>query len=306
MRTQAEGREPGWTNARVLWSFLRPRRLALVAGIVLGLLITGATLATPLVLRNLLDGLTTGLSIGGWVALLVALLLVGAALSLVQEVLLGRLSEDVVLDARTSMVHRLLRVHMRELAHRPRLARAQELAQGAVGRMSGTLERFLAAVRPQVVSFCRAKLTGSAGVGTAEDVAQEVLLAVCKALPRYRGGVAVMTWVTGIARGKIVDAFRASRRSRSTPSPAVPDAVDPNPGPEFAAVRAPETDWLRLALARLPDSHRKVLVLRVALGYTAAEVAQAVGSTAGAVRLTQHRALNQLRAMLVESAPTTV
>jgi hypothetical protein len=38
-----------------------------------------------------------------------------------------------------------------------------------------------------------------------------------------------------------------------------------------------------------------VLVLRVAVGMSAEETAQAVGSTTGAVRVTQHRALARLR-----------
>jgi RNA polymerase sigma-70 factor (ECF subfamily) len=41
-----------------------------------------------------------------------------------------------------------------------------------------------------------------------------------------------------------------------------------------------------------------VLVLRVAVGLSAEEAAQAVGSTTGTVRVTQHRALARLRRLL--------
>ncbi|MFC4947713.1 ABC transporter ATP-binding protein [Pseudonocardia sp. GCM10023141] len=110
-------------NLRVLWSFVRPHRWVLALGIVLGLATTGATLATPMVTRSLLDGLastnSSGTPIGQWVWLLVALLLAGAGFGLAQWMLLGRLAETIVLDARSAMVRRLFRVRLGELARRP-------------------------------------------------------------------------------------------------------------------------------------------------------------------------------------------
>jgi RNA polymerase sigma-70 factor (ECF subfamily) len=43
-----------------------------------------------------------------------------------------------------------------------------------------------------------------------------------------------------------------------------------------------------------------VLVLRVAMQFSAEETARAVGSTPGAVRVTQHRALTKLRTMMAQ------
>jgi RNA polymerase sigma-70 factor (ECF subfamily) len=51
----------------------------------------------------------------------------------------------------------------------------------------------------------------------------------------------------------------------------------------------------------LPDRERETLVLRVALGLSAAETAQAVQSTPGAVRVLQHRALARLRGALASN-----
>ena len=165
------------------------------------------------------------------------------------------------------------------------------------------LDSFLRAVHTPVVRFCRAKLDGSVGVLTADDVAQEVLFALCEALPRYRpDGSAVMAFVIGIAKFKIVDAFRAAGRDRSTASDVMPESADPDPGPEFAAVLSAETGRLRRALARLPENHREIIVLRVALHYSAEEVARILGTSPGAVRVTQHRALRRLRVLLAEPA----
>lgn len=47
-------------------------------------------------------------------------------------------------------------------------------------------------------------------------------------------------------------------------------------------------------LHMLPDKQREILVLRIVVGLSAEETAEAVGSTPGAVRVVQHRALNRL------------
>jgi hypothetical protein len=51
-------------------------------------------------------------------------------------------------------------------------------------------------------------------------------------------------------------------------------------------------------LHKLTPRQREVLVLRIAVGLSAEETAQVVGSTPGAVRVTQHRALNRLRGVI--------
>jgi RNA polymerase sigma-70 factor (ECF subfamily) len=48
----------------------------------------------------------------------------------------------------------------------------------------------------------------------------------------------------------------------------------------------------------LPDKQREIVVLRVVVGLSAEETADAVGSTPGAVRVAQHRALARLRKVL--------
>ena len=45
----------------------------------------------------------------------------------------------------------------------------------------------------------------------------------------------------------------------------------------------------------LPDNQREIVLLRVAAGLSAAETADVLGMTLGAVRVAQHRALARLR-----------
>lgn len=51
-------------------------------------------------------------------------------------------------------------------------------------------------------------------------------------------------------------------------------------------------------LEAVSDKQREILHLRVVVGLSVEETAEAVGSTPGAVRVAQHRALNRLRDLL--------
>jgi RNA polymerase sigma-70 factor (ECF subfamily) len=182
--------------------------------------------------------------------------------------------------------------------------RDAELNRFAVLASTGdrlALERLLERIRPMVVHYCRARIgSGTLGMQSAEDVAQDALLAVCGALERWRPEKRVMAFVYGITSNKVVDAYRAAGRDRSTPTEGVPDSPDQRPGPESAAVLSSQVEELRRLLDELPEHHREVLVLRVALGLSAAETAQTVGSTPGAVRVTQHRAMAKLRELVAQ------
>lgn len=182
-------------------------------------------------------------------------------------------------------------------------AEIEQLAMAARTGEARALNAFLKAIEGQVLRYCRSRLaTGS--VQTANDVAQDVLYAVCDALPRYQpeAGGSVMAFVLGIARFKVVDAFRAGGRDRSIPVDIVPDRPDHEDGPAEIAIRGTEAVRLRAALAQLPENHREVIVMRIGLSYSAEEVARLLGTTAGAVRVTQHRAMIKLRGLLAEPA----
>jgi RNA polymerase sigma-70 factor (ECF subfamily) len=49
----------------------------------------------------------------------------------------------------------------------------------------------------------------------------------------------------------------------------------------------------------LPAKQREILILRVVVGLSAEETAAAVGSTTGAVRVAQHRALSRLKSEII-------
>ena len=170
----------------------------------------------------------------------------------------------------------------------------------AVGGDVRAVDRLLAQVRPLVVRYCRARVgRQERSFASADDVAQEVCLAVLTALPSYRDqGRPFLAFVYGIAAHKVADAHRAAARNRSEPVADVPDEPDDQAGPEQRAMRGELSGEMAELLKVLPPKQREIVVLRVVVGLSAEETADAVGSTPGAVRVAQHRALTRLRAAL--------
>ncbi|MFD1149606.1 sigma-70 family RNA polymerase sigma factor [Saccharothrix hoggarensis] len=165
------------------------------------------------------------------------------------------------------------------------------------------VNELLASIRPVIVKYCRARFgRGERSSASSEDVAQEVCLAVLKALPSYREqGRPFLAFVYGIAAHKVADAHRAASRNRAEPVPEPPDGASGDAGPEDRALHGELSDRMGRLLGVLPDRQREILVLRVVLGLSAEETAQVVDSTPGAVRVAQHRALARLRKALEES-----
>ncbi|SFP02779.1 ATP-binding cassette, subfamily B [Amycolatopsis arida] len=103
----------------MLWSFARPHTRTLALGLLLALVGSAAGLATPMVTKWVLDSLGASASLLGPVIALLVLLVVGLVIWAGQWILLGTLGERVVLQARESMVRRLLRVTVPALTSRP-------------------------------------------------------------------------------------------------------------------------------------------------------------------------------------------
>jgi RNA polymerase sigma-70 factor, ECF subfamily len=176
----------------------------------------------------------------------------------------------------------------------------QNLAAAASGGDRPALNRVLAIIRPLIVRYCRARVgTQERSFAAADDVAQEVCVAVLTALPRYRDqGRPFVTFVYGIARHKVADAHRVAARNRCDPVAELPEELDPQDGPEQQAINGMMSARMGQLLNALSASQREVVVLRVVVGLSTEETAAAVGSTPGAVRVAQHRALAKLRATL--------
>ena len=159
------------------------------------------------------------------------------------------------------------------------------------------VEALLLFLRPLVVRYCRGKLGRLPGsFSTADDVAQEVCVAVYRALPTYQHmGRPFLSFVYGIAAHKIADVHRANARDKSDPIADTPDRVSDDDGPEALTLRRELRDQTATMLSVLTPRQRDILHMRIVMGLSALETAQALDTTAEAIRVAQHRALNRLR-----------
>ncbi|MGW4393780.1 sigma-70 family RNA polymerase sigma factor [Amycolatopsis nivea] len=160
--------------------------------------------------------------------------------------------------------------------------------------------RLLAVLRPVVTRYCRARLHGrDLRYLSADDVAQEVSVAVLRALPGYedRGG-SFLNLVFAIAANKVADAYRLAARDRLRPVAELPDLPEPGNEPESQALRLDLGSTLRELLVRLAPIQKEILALRIVVGRSVNETAQTLGISPVNVRVTQHRALARLRGML--------
>ena len=161
--------------------------------------------------------------------------------------------------------------------------------------MTGTEQSFEEAfdeLFPRAYRLAR-RLLGDAAA--AEDIAAEALARAYARWSRvgslpWRDG-----WVLRVASNLAIDVLR---RQAAAPEPALAHSAS------AFAFAGPEDDLvaLRLALAaalpRLPKRQRQAVTLRYLAGLTDAEVAEALGISAGSVKTHIHRGLAALRGRL--------
>jgi RNA polymerase sigma-70 factor (ECF subfamily) len=171
---------------------------------------------------------------------------------------------------------------------------------GARGREPAAVTRVYAAYAPALFRFF------VAAVGdrhTAEDLTGDVFKSAIESLPRFRGPVeALGGWLFSIAHHDLYDFRRKQARSPGiTPLDEALDEAAIAVGaddPEELAIERIEGERVLAALRQLSPDQREVLLLRMAAGLTAPEVAAIVGKTTGAVKALRHRGLASLARVL--------
>lgn len=145
-------------------------------------------------------------------------------------------------------------------------------------------------IQPLIVRYCRARIGKMRHLQSEPDeLAREVCIAVLTALPGYRAkGRPFLAFVYGIAANKIAHWTQVNELESATDQRVMPDS-------ETHLAESDNLAQMTELLSRLPSKQRDILVLRVACGLSAEETADAIGSTPGAVRVAQHRALTRLR-----------
>lgn len=139
----------------------------------------------------------------------------------------------------------------------------------------------------------------------ARDVAQDVFIRLYERLDTFSGGDTFKAWLMQMARNASIDRLRRIKARPPASDVSVDDAMlmtDDDPE-RNAAVESRER-MLRLALSRLGDKNREVLLLKEIHGLKIEEVAKLLGLPIGTVKSRSSRARLELAARLLEMDPS--
>ena len=136
---------------------------------------------------------------------------------------------------------------------------------------------------------------------TAEDLLQETLIRMARALPQFAGRASVKTWAFAIATHVAADYFRQpERRVRIVDLEEAAGVPDANSAVDDRAVAVEMNACVRAVIDSLPEDFRAVLVLHDLEGLTTQEAAEICGCSVATAKIRIHRARSRLQAALRE------
>ena len=158
----------------------------------------------------------------------------------------------------------------------------------------GALRAVLTGVSPLVLRVVRSLL--GADHPDVDDMVQEALIGVARALPAFRTECTVAHFAARIAVRRTTGARRLSRERAARDIRAGSENVATNvTQPDNAARAARRRRLVRTLLDTLPEPQAEAMVFRFVLGYSLEEVASASGAPLNTVRSRLRLAREALR-----------
>jgi RNA polymerase sigma-70 factor, ECF subfamily len=165
------------------------------------------------------------------------------------------------------------------------------LARRVVGGDRGALGELLRELEPVVVRTTR--LIIGSGSSAAEDAAQDALLDVARGIETLREPEAARAWAIRVATTRAIKVAQRERLTSLRRAELTGSEMAVEPEDERLAA-------LKDAFDRLPPAMRATAVLRLYVGLSEAETAEALDSSLGTVKSNLHDARRRLSATLVE------
>jgi RNA polymerase sigma-70 factor (ECF subfamily) len=129
-----------------------------------------------------------------------------------------------------------------------------------------------------------------------EDVTQEIFISVARSIGGFRGGSSFSTWLYRIVKRRVVDYYR--KRERQVEQVEL-EKANQTPGESPFGATA-DALLLQQALRSLPESHREIILLRLADGLPFQQVADRLGIKLGAAKLRFYRAIEACKGKITE------
>jgi len=146
--------------------------------------------------------------------------------------------------------------------------------------------------RPLYGFFLR--LTGDEELS--EDLVQNVFVRIIKYRHTYKGDGKFSTWMYHMARNLFADHYKKEKRRGFKENLDVADRYQTNEeNAERSRIASEELDLLQLAMDRLPDDKKEILVLSKYQGMKYKDIADLLDITESAVKVRIFRALKELK-----------
>jgi RNA polymerase sigma-70 factor (ECF subfamily) len=175
----------------------------------------------------------------------------------------------------------------------------QERLQAAKDGDEAAFTDLFRGVQPALLRYLRT-MAHNLGHGTADDVASDTWLQVVRGLGRFRGDESgFRAWVSPPAGARLV---APRRRANRLPVPhdtqAMLEGVAGDADVAESVGLIFSTESALATLRALPPLQAEVVLLRYVAGLDVDHTARLLGKRSGAVRVTAHRALRKLEALL--------
>jgi RNA polymerase sigma-70 factor (ECF subfamily) len=133
---------------------------------------------------------------------------------------------------------------------------------------------------------------------TAEDLTAQTFLKAWEAIDRDKErGAPIVAWLLRISHNLTVSYLRSKRDHSELDETFLDSKMTRNP--EEALEQASDEKSMREAVLKLRDEQRQVIMLRFVEEMDYREVADIIGKSVPAVRVIQHRALGNLRKIMM-------
>jgi RNA polymerase sigma-70 factor, ECF subfamily len=171
---------------------------------------------------------------------------------------------------------------------------------------AGDADAFCRLTEPLQSRLLRQAAALSGDLSVADDLVAETLVAAWKSLARYDESCRFSTWLYAILLHRCQ---KWTRRARSRPValawlPAFErdhfvarqeNVPSPEPSPAEDAARNEHSALLRQCIARLPEKHRHIILLRFYEDASLPDMARVLGCPVGTVKSRLHHAVEKLR-----------
>ena len=154
-------------------------------------------------------------------------------------------------------------------------------------------EEFLRTVQAEVWRLCSALV----GPDHADDVAQDSLIRILRALPEFRAESSARTWALRITRYTCADWILRQQRQRRLVNKIID--LRPSVGESSESGRIE----LNALIQALVEEQRDAFVLTQVLGLSYAEAADVCGCEVGTIRSRVYRARERITSMLAADEP---